>query len=175
MEEQGVKNRYYKMSINLGPFCYYQNSKVYEIPHGQSTILPGLFYSFVTILLGWWGFRLRRPLETYRNSLEALHVNFSGGEDISELVTELDYNEKTNYIWKNILRKTSEKLRIDEIEMIIEIHEEFTELSNELYTDENIDYIILNLSKVDIHRIDKEGILDIFDALKNYELIENFA
>ena len=163
------------MSINIGPFCYYQNSKVYEIPHGQSTILPGLLYSFVTIVFGWWGFRLRRPLETYRNSLEALHINFSGGEDISALVTELDHNEKTKYVWKNILRKTSEKLRIDEIGMIIEIHEEFTYLSKELYDDENIDYIILNLSKVDIDRVGKEDILDIFDALKNYELNENFA
>jgi hypothetical protein len=134
-----------------------------------------MIYSFVTILLGWWGFRLRNPLESFRNSLEALHVNFSGGEDISNIVSDFDYDDKTNYVWKNILRKTSDKLSKDEVEIIIEIHEEYIDLHEELYTEENIAYIILNLSKVDIHGIDREDIRDIFDALKNYEENKNFA
>lgn len=165
-----TKNIYYKMSINLGPFCCYQNSKVYEIREGKSTILPGLFYSLVTILLGWWGFRFRKPLESFKNSFEALYINFNGGEDISELVTDYDYSSKTNYVRRNLLRKTSEKLTVDEIDMILEIQEEYTESQKQPYTGENVDFILMQLVKIDIHRINREDILDIFDALKGYEL-----
>lgn len=118
---------------------------------------------------------MRNPLESFRNSLEALHVNFSGGEDISNLVSDFDYNDKTNYVWRNILRKTSEKLSKGEVEIIIEIHEEYIDLHEKLYTEENISHIILNLSKVDIHGIDREDIRDILDALKNYEENKNFS
>lgn len=173
MEDEVIRHRYYKISINIGPLMIYNNSRVYEIPVSRSTILPGLKYSLITILLGWWGFSLFKPFKRISNSLEALHVNFTGGEDISSLVSDLDYDEKTNYVWNNLLRKTTEKLRKDEVEIIGEIQEDYIDLKNEQFTEENIDYILINLSKIDIHRIRRDEIRDIFEAMKMFEKHKN--
>lgn len=164
-----MKNRYYKVSINIGPFHYYQNSRVYEIADGRSTIVPGLFYSFVTIMLGWWSISLSRPLGSFRDSLEALHINFSGGEDISNLLSDFNYDEKTNYVWKNLLRNTIEKLSKDEVEIIIEIQEEFENENKVSNADENLTFIFKNLEKVGLRHIHKDEILDVLEAVKNFE------
>lgn len=103
MKEHLVLQRYYKLSVNLGPYRLYSNSKVYEIYEGKSKVLPGIPYSILTILLGWWGFNLTKPFRGWRNSLEALHINFTGGEDITKLVSESDYDSRINFIYNNIL------------------------------------------------------------------------
>ncbi len=168
MKEQEVLQRFYKVSINLGPYRVYSNSKVYEIHSGKNLILPGVPYSILTILFGWWGFSITKPFRGLRNSLEALHINFSGGEDITKLVTENDYDERTNTIYNNILAKTKETVTRNDIEIITEIQDEFVETKGKTYSEENLNYIILNLSKLDIHRITREHLRDIFDAVKFY-------
>lgn len=171
MEEVKSKSIYYKVSINLGPFRIYNNSRVYEIAQGKSTILPGIKYSLITLCLGWWGFsgfRALRFFKSIRNSLEALHINFTGGEDISKIVDEYDFDEKTNYIWNNLLRKTTEKISKEDVEIILEIQNEYINLDRDQFTDENINFIIINLGKLDIHRINQEEIGDVFDAIRIY-------
>lgn len=161
--------RYYKTAVNIGPLNYYQNSRVYDIPEGRSTILPGLKYSLLTLILGWWSFSLRNPFRAIKNSLEALHINFNGGEDISKFISEGDYDDKINYIWNNLLRTTIEQLTKSEIEIIVEIHDEFVSHGNKAYSKENIDFIRINLEKLNINSVGKEEIIDIFDAMKKYD------
>jgi hypothetical protein len=120
-------------------------------------------------MLGWWSISLRRSFGSFRDSLEALHINFSGGEDISNLLNDFDYDEKTNYVWKNILRKTIEKLSKDEVEIIIEIQEEFENENKVSNVDGNLTFICKNLEKVGLRHICKDEILDVLDAVKNYE------
>jgi hypothetical protein len=107
-------------------------------------------------MLGWWSISLRRSFGSFRDSLEALHINFSGGEDISNLLNDFDYDEKTNYVWKNILRKTIEK-------------EEFENENKVSNVDGNLTFICKNLEKVGLRHICKDEILDVLDAVKNYE------
>ena len=169
MKEQEVLQRYYKVSVNIGPFRIYNNSKVYEIHKGKSTIIPGIQYSILTLLVGWWGFGILKPFRGLRNSLEALHINFTGGKDITKLVNENEYDEKTNFIYNNLPPKTKEKLNHEEIEIIIEIQDEYLNSGNDKYLDENMIFIILNLAKLDIHRISRENIRDIFDTVRIHE------
>jgi hypothetical protein len=165
------RSRYYKTAINIGPLNYYQNSRVFDIPDGRSTILPGLKYSLVTLILGWWSFSIRNPFGAIKNSVEALHINFSGGEDISKLISEDEYDEKTNYIWNNLLRTTIERLTKSELEMIIEIHDEYLSQGNIPYSDANMNFIAVNIDKLDIKNVSKTEIRDIFDALRMYDKI----
>ena len=88
---QNVRLRSYIMSINILFFSFYSNSKIYEIKDGESTILPGIKYSLMTLLFGWWGFGFPRKMYyDLRNSLNALHINFSGGTDYTKEQTELE-------------------------------------------------------------------------------------
>lgn len=169
MQKQDVIQRFYKISINLGPIYIYNNSKVYEIKVGNSTIIPGLPYSILSILFGWWGFNLFKPLRGIKNTLEALHVNFSGGEDITKLVVENEFDDKTNFIFNNLQRKTTEKINREDIEIIIEIQEEFLISNDDKYSDANSNFIIQNLSKLDIKLISREEIQDIFNAMRIHD------
>ncbi len=169
IEKERSKSIYYKVSINIGPFCFNSNTRVYDVDQHKSTIVPGLKYSLITILFGWWGFCGLRSMfffKSIRNSIEALHINFTGGEDISKIVDEYDFDEYTNYIWNNLLRRTKERLKKEDVEIILEIQNEFVKLSDNQFSYENIDYTISNLSRVNIYRASREDLYDIFDAIK---------
>lgn len=162
-----MKYRYYKLSIQLGLLRYVNNSKVYQIKEGKSTILPGLVYSLATILLGWWGFRFLRAL---RESTEALSINFSGGEDISKAISKTEYDDDTNYIWDNLLRETSDKLSKDDLEIILQLQYEFAEKrANEIYSEANVDYLLTTSEKLAVQGADNTVISDVFETLKMYE------
>ena len=171
MESPETKNIYYKISVNLGPFRLYKNSRVYKISDGANTILPGIKYSLITLFFGWWGFsgfRACRFLKSIRNSIEALHINFTGGEDISKLVGELNFDERTNFVWNNLLRNTTERIQKEEVEIIIDIQDEYVKLNKKQCTNENVNFVKLNLRRLDIHQINREDLEDVFDALKMY-------
>jgi len=161
-----VRHRYYKYSINLGPFRVYDNSKIFDIRDGGSAILPGLIYSLITILLGWWSFRFFRPFEHIRNSFEALHINFTGGEDVTKLISDEDFDDVTNYVWNNLLKVTKDKTNKSEIENILELHGEYLERNEQSM--ENTEFISLGLSRFRIHHLKKEDISDVLNALNIY-------
>jgi hypothetical protein len=169
MNDDRFVYRYYKISINIGPICIYNNSRTYKILKGPLTIIVGIPFSLITLLLGFWGFSLIYKFKGIRNSLEALHINFSGGEDFTKISIESNYDDQTVYIFNNLLRKTSEKVTIEEINIITEIQDFYLENNKDKYSEENIDFIKSNLSKLDIHRINGEDIRDIFDAMNAYD------
>jgi hypothetical protein len=52
--------------------------------------------------------------------------------------------------------------------MILEIQDFYTQKQLPPFTEENINYIIIALGKVDIHHIRQNEIIDIFDGIKIY-------
>jgi hypothetical protein len=61
-------------------------SEPVAIEAGRSRVLRGLPYSLLSLLLGWWGFPWG-PIRT----LEALAVNFGGGEDVTREMNKKIY------------------------------------------------------------------------------------
>ncbi|MAE83393.1 MAG: hypothetical protein CMB80_11695 [Flammeovirgaceae bacterium] len=161
-----MKNRFYKISVNIGPLRITNNSKVYKIEDGKSTIIPGIKYSLVCILFGWWGFRFYRAIT---DTLEALDTNFSGGEDVTQLISSQDYDEDTNYVWNNLLRQTTRNITKDELEIVLAIQNEYLENHpTNIYTTANTSFILFALKKLNIEHFTNEVIEDIYDALKMY-------
>ena len=148
-----MKHRYYKYSINLGPFKICNNSKIYDIQEGRSTILPGLAYSLTTILLGWWSINLLNPFESFRNSFESLHTNFTGGEDVTKLISDEDFEDVTNYIWNNLLKVTKDKTNKNEIEKVLELQMEFLDRND--HSIDNAKFISLGLSRFRVYHLKK--------------------
>lgn len=174
MEERtNLRHRYYKYSINIGPLRVYNNSKIYDIEDGKSTLLPGLLYSITTILLGWWSFSLLRPFEHIKNSFEALHINFSGGEDITKLISDENFDDITNYVWNNLLKTTKDKTNKFEIEKILELYYEYLERNDKSLS--SCEFISLGLSRFKIYNLKKIDIEDVIDAINSYsnQLLED--
>ena len=176
MKENKTKSVAYKMSINLAWLSIDRYSRIYEIPEGSSLIIPGLKYSLITMFLGWWGFSPPRfkgtygfgPSESFRKALKAIHTNFSGGEDVSKMVSENAFDDRTNFVWNNLLRKTCEVIGKEEVDIVLEIQDAYNKLNTDTYSVENIDFILENLDEVNINNITNTEIEDVFDALKLY-------
>lgn len=66
----------YYYSVSLFLVTFHRKSQVYKIPKGKSRIIPGLKYSLISFIFGWWGFPWG-PIRT----LQSLSINFRGGED----------------------------------------------------------------------------------------------
>ncbi|MFI0427952.1 hypothetical protein [Mariniflexile sp. HMF6888] len=122
-----------------------------------------IWYTSISLLFGWWG-----GFKSIKYTLEAIHVNLSGGIDFTEEMNETEYDDKTNYIWNNLLRKTIERVKKDEVEIIIDIQEEFEQLGKEIYTEVNVDYIYSHLIKINIYNVTRDDIKDFFDANQIY-------
>jgi hypothetical protein len=164
-----IRYRFFKVSINIFYYRIYNDTKVFAIKNNATLVFLAIWYSLISLLFGWWGWSIIRPFRTITNTLEAIHINLTGGMDYTEKMNETEFDDKTNYIWNNLLRKTIERINKKEVEIIIEIQEEFEQLDKEKYTEENIDFIIMNLGKIDIHRETREEIRDIFEAIQSYE------
>jgi hypothetical protein len=162
-----MRHRYYKISIHLGPIRYVNNSKVYDIEDGKSTILPGLIYSIPTLFLGWWGFRFFRAI---KESTEALGINFSGGEDVTKSISETEYDDDTNYVWNNLLRVSTQKISKDDLEVILSLQFEFLEKQTEgVFEEPNFKYLLFATNKLNMSTVDRELVFDIFETLQMYE------
>lgn len=109
------------------------------------------------------------PLGSIANTIEVLRINFRGGIDVTKHVLGYDPDERLNYVWNNLLNDTTKKLTKLEVEIILEIQDEFFQKGEELYTRENADFIIKNLKKVDILNVNKTVLDDLFDALMLFE------
>jgi hypothetical protein len=129
----------------------------------------GILYSIITLLLGFWGFSILFRHRGFRNSLEALHINLSGGEDITKKINEDKYDERTVYIYNNLSRKYSELIELEHVEIITEIQDYYLESHVTKYNDENLYFILTNLNNVNIHKITNDAVLDMFVAMKLYD------
>ena len=167
--EEKIKYRFFKVSVNIFFFRMYSDTNVFTIKNNATIVLLGIWYSLISLLFGWWGGSISKPFSSIRNTMEAIHINLTGGIDLSQEMEEAEYDDITNYIWKNLLRKTTAIINKKELEIIIDIQSEFDQLNKEKYSKENIDYITFNLKKIDINSLKFEEIEDVFDAMKSHE------
>jgi hypothetical protein len=74
----GYRQVYYEYCISLVFITLRRPSRLVRVPTDSWRVLPGLPYTLVSLLLGWWGLPwglLYTPL--------VLWTNFSGGREIS--------------------------------------------------------------------------------------------
>ncbi|MFM9266504.1 hypothetical protein [Tychonema sp. BBK16] len=69
----------YRYAISLWIVTFYRSSRAYRVSGKKGAILRGLPYSFVSLILGWWGIPWG-PIRT----IQSLIVNFGGGETVIE-------------------------------------------------------------------------------------------
>lgn len=169
-KNDNIKYRTYKTSINIFFFSFYGNSKVYEIPNGKNTVLPGIKYSLLTILFGWWGFGLPwKAFGKLKNSLNALHVNFEGGEDYTKVFSEMDYEEKTVWVFNNLTREIFEKTNIEIIDIIIDLQIEYRKLEPKMLLEKNIMFLNENLKKLNIVNLRNTDLEEIINKINQFE------
>ncbi|OXA80996.1 hypothetical protein SAMN05444397_101705 [Flavobacterium aquidurense] len=162
---QNVQYRIYKFSIQIFFFSYVGSSKVYKIEPGKSTILPGLKYSFVTLLLGWWVFSVFHWLNRIKNSLTALHINFHGGEDETKRISEWDCEPKTIWIYNNLSREITSKLTIENLDVIVELQEKCVDKSFIV----NISFLNNNLKAIGVVHLFNNDLEEIIETYKRFE------
>lgn len=168
-KDEQIRYRFFKVSVNFFYFRMYSDTQVFTIKSNATVILLGVWYSLISVLFGWWGGSISKPFRSIRNTMEAIHINLTGGIDFTREMEETEYDDKTNYIWNNLLRKTKVGIDKKELEIIIDIQIEFEQLNKEKYTKQNIDFIAFNLNKIDIQSLALDEIEDIFDAMKSFE------
>jgi hypothetical protein len=79
--ERGAKFVFYQYTISILIMTFRRSSSVYFIKGGESTVTKGLGFSFITLLLGWWGIPWG-PIY----SIGSLFNNFTGGKDVTAQV-----------------------------------------------------------------------------------------
>jgi len=164
-----IKYRFFKISINFFFINMYTNTKVFVIKNNTSLVLLSIWHTLISLFLGWWGTSFTKPFRSIRNTIEALHINLTGGIDFTNEMDDTNYDDKTNHTWNNLLRLTTDRITKDEVEIIIDVQELYENSFSKKYTDKNIDFIISNLEKVNIYNANKDDIRDVFDAIQSYE------
>ena len=154
-----IRYRAFKVSINLPFFHIYQESKVYKIKSPYNFIMPVFSYSLVCILFGFFGLKIFK-------TLEALHINFSGGVDYSKQIIEYEFDYSTNIVWNNLTRVTSQKLDRHAIHFLMELQEVYMESNNDVFSANNIYTLKNEMNRKGYKNINEEDILDFFEALK---------
>ncbi len=161
-----VVSRYYKISVNFGLFYYYYNSKTFRLRKGISPYLVGFLYTLLNLFTGFWGFLgILRKFKGLRNTFKAIYINLSGGEDITKLDIESNYDKYTVYIYNNLDRASWNEMSLSDVEIILDIQEIYLETNTELFTAANIHFILDNLSKVDLERLTEKHIESVFYAI----------
>ena len=79
--ERGAKFVIYQYCISILIMTFKRNSNIYFVRVGESTAIKGIGFSFISLLLGWWGFSWG-PIYT----IGAFITNFGGGKDIIQEV-----------------------------------------------------------------------------------------
>lgn len=167
IETNNHVSRYYKISVNFGLFYYYYNSKTFRLRKGILPYLLGFLYALLNLFTGlFWGFLgILRKFQGLRNTFKAIYINLNGGEDITKLDTESNFDKYTVYIYNNLDRASSNDMSLSDVEIILEIQELFSETNTELFTATNIRFILDNLSKVNITQLNKNHIESVFNAV----------
>lgn len=79
--QRGARFVYYQYCISVLILTFKRPSDIYFIRPGESSIMQGLKFSLVSVLLGWWGIPWG-PIYT----IHSLWVNFGGGKDVTQNV-----------------------------------------------------------------------------------------
>lgn len=154
-----VSHRVFQVSVNI-PFTHHiMISKVYKVRNYGDLIIPVLLYTIANLLVGFWG---KRVFETFK----AMGVNFSGGEDYSKHIKELDYDATTNFIWNNLTRVTSEKIDRDVVVVLIELQEKYMEANDDVFSETNMYSLKSLMSHKGYGYLNDSHISDFFDAMR---------
>ena len=86
----------YSYTISILLITIYRKSRVYMITDGKNRIIPGLKYSLISLLFGWWGIPWG-PVRT----LQSFAINFTGGEEVTEQINKEIYGvSEPNEKWE---------------------------------------------------------------------------
>ena len=80
--QRGGKFVLYQYCISLLIVTFRRPSDIYLIPAGENAVIKGLPFTFLTLLLGWWGIPWG-PIY----SIQSLITNFRGGKDVTANIT----------------------------------------------------------------------------------------
>ena len=76
--QKGGKFVAYQYVISLLVITFKRSSDVYFIKADDSAVTPGLLFTLLSLVMGWWGIPWG-PIYT----VQALIVNFGGGRDVT--------------------------------------------------------------------------------------------
>jgi hypothetical protein len=79
--QSGGKFVIYQFCISIIILTFRRNSNIYFIRSGENSLIKGLPFTFLSLLLGWWGIPWG-PIYT----IGAVLTNFQGGKDITKEV-----------------------------------------------------------------------------------------
>ena len=159
-------SRYLKISVNFGLFYYYYNSKTFLLRKGISPYFLGFLYSLLNLFTGFWGFLgILRKFQGLRNSWNAIYINLGGGEDITRLEIESTFDSYTVYIYNNLDRASSHEMSLSDVNIILEIQELYSETNADFFSAANVNFILDNLSMVNINRLKEKHVESIFHAI----------
>lgn len=170
IESNKYVSRCYKISVNFGLFYYYYNSKTFRLRKGISPYLVGFLYALLNLLTGlFWGFLgVLRKFQGLRNTFKAIYINLSGGEDITKLDLESNFDKYTVYIYNNLDRASSNDMSLSDVEIILDIQEIYAETATELFTAMNSQFILDNLSQVKLDHLTEKHIASVFHAIATH-------
>ena len=77
----GAKFVVYQFAISIVVMTFRRSSDIYFIKAGESGVVKGLPYTFMTLILGWWGIPWG-PIY----SISSLYNNLKGGNNITQEV-----------------------------------------------------------------------------------------
>jgi len=81
--ENGARFVIYRYTISIIIMTFRRSSNIYFIKAGHNAIIPGLKFTLLTMLLGWWGIPWG-PIYT----IGSIFRNLSGGVDVTQEVIE---------------------------------------------------------------------------------------
>jgi hypothetical protein len=79
--QQGGKFVVFQYCISLLVITFKRSSSVYFISHAENAVIKGLPFTFLSLVLGWWGIPWG-PIYT----IQSLAVNLGGGKDVTREV-----------------------------------------------------------------------------------------
>ncbi|MBI1305215.1 MAG: hypothetical protein GC181_01220 [Bacteroidetes bacterium] len=81
--QRGGKFVIYKYCISIIVMTFQRPTDIYFIKGGESGVVKGLGFSFITLLFGWWGIPWG-PIY----SIGSMITNFRGGTDVTAAVLQ---------------------------------------------------------------------------------------
>jgi len=164
--------RYYRISMTLGPLSYYENTRVYTLNAGVQPKLLGLFFVLMNILTGFGGLlnKLGAGSTGIDNTLEAIRINITGGIDITDITESEDHDDRSVYVYNHLPVQTYYKVEMDDLLIILELHDAYIAKNpHEKYSDSNAEFILWGLSRIDINHLEYDDVTGIFEVLNDFE------
>jgi len=81
--ENGARFVIYRYTISIVVMTFRRSSNIYFVKAGHNSIIPGLKYTLLTLILGWWGIPWG-PIYT----IGSLFRNLTGGVDVTAEVIQ---------------------------------------------------------------------------------------